>query len=83
MTIDEIIKQITPIFIDIFEDSKIILKPETSSKDIEQWDSITYVQLIFEIEKHFKIKFTSTEIYNFKNVGEICNSIQSKLTKQK
>ena len=47
--------------------------------DIKQWDSLGNLNLIFEIEKKFKIKFNSREINNWKNIGEIILSIESKL----
>ncbi|MFA6923525.1 MAG: acyl carrier protein [Bacteroidales bacterium] len=81
MTAQEVLTQLTPIFIDILDNKNIALKPETTAKDIEEWDSITYIQLIVAIEKHFKIKFTSIEVSNFKNVGEMCETIIKRLKK--
>ena len=81
MNVEEVIKLINPIFIDVMENEKITLNSKISSKDIEEWDSITYVQLIVVIEKYFKIKFTALEVQNFKNVGEICESIIKRLKK--
>lgn len=79
MTVDDIIKQVNAIFIDILENENIILKYETTAKDIEEWDSLTHVQLVVAIEKHFKIRFKSAEIQGFKNVGEMCEGILKKL----
>lgn len=79
MTAQEVLNHLTPIFIDILDNESIVLKPETTAKDIEEWDSITYIQLIVAIEKHFKIKFTSIEVSNFKNVGEMADAIVKKL----
>ena len=79
MTAQEILSRLTPIFIDILDNENIILNPETTAKDIEEWDSITYIQLIVAIEKQFKIKFTSIDVSNFKNVGEMCEAIEKKL----
>lgn len=41
----------------------------------ESFDSI----LIFEIEKNFEIKFLSSEMTSWSNIGEIVMSIKSKL----
>jgi acyl carrier protein len=79
MSIDEIIKQLNPIFIDVLDNPEISLKPETTSDDIEEWDSLNHIQLIVAIEKHFKIKFTAAEIVDFNNVGELCEAILQKL----
>ncbi len=79
MDISEINKKLNGIFIDVLDNPDIVLKDETTAKDIEEWDSLTHVQLIVAIEKSFKIRFTAPEIQQFKNVGDICQRIQSKL----
>lgn len=78
MTNQEVLSQITVIFRDILDDDDIQLKPETTAEDIEEWDSLTHIQLIVAIEKKFGIKFSTSEINNFKNVGEMCDVIIKK-----
>lgn len=78
MSIEEIIKQVNPIFMDVLDNQDITIKPETTSDDIEEWDSLNHIQLIVAIEKHFKIKFTAAEIVDFNNVGELCEAIRLK-----
>jgi acyl carrier protein len=75
----EILNQLTPIFHKIFDRNDIILTPETSAADIEEWESITHIQLIVAIEKHFKIKFSAINMRSFKNVGGLVEAIKSKL----
>lgn len=79
MEIQEILSQVNEIFIDVLDNSDIVLSNDTTARDIEEWDSLSHIQLIVAIEKHFKIKFTSVEIGGFKNVGELCNTVQKKL----
>ena len=63
MNSDEVLKKVNEIFIDVLENNKIILNFETTAEDIEEWDSLTHIQLVVAIEKHFKIRFTSKEIH--------------------
>ena len=74
-----LLEQIQEIFRDVLDDEEIVLEPATTADDVEGWDSLTHIQLIVAIEKHFKIKFTSKEILSWKNVGELVDCLASKL----
>lgn len=67
------------IFRDVFEDDTIELTESTTAEDIEDWDSLTHIQLIVEIEKKFNVKFTTQEISSLKNVGEFIALVESKM----
>ena len=74
-----IFEKLNEIFIDILDLDECELTEDTSADDIEEWDSLSHIQLIVAIEKAFKIKFTSLEIMKWANVGEMVNSMEEKL----
>jgi len=76
---DEILKQINVIFIDILDNDSIVIGSDTTANDVEEWDSLTHIQLVVAIEKHFKIRFTSREIQSWNNVSEMISCIDSRL----
>jgi acyl carrier protein len=75
-----ILKELNAIFIDIFETEELVIDMHTAAKDVDDWDSLNHIQLVVAIEKHFKIRFTSREIQSWNNVGDIINSVESKIT---
>ena len=76
---EELLMKVNKIFIHTLENEDILLNETTTAEDIYEWDSLTHVMLAVTIEKYFKIKFTSIEIQNWKNIGEILDCIDSKL----
>ena len=74
----EILQQVNSIFIDVLDNEEIVLSNSTTAQDIEEWDSLSHIQLIVAIEKHFNIRFTSKEIQSWDSVGEMIDCIASK-----
>ncbi len=71
MDAQEVMTKLTAVFRDVFSDDGIELKETTTAGDIEDWDSLSHVNLIVAVEKAFKVKFTTREVQGLKNVGEL------------
>lgn len=79
MNRSEINEKLNNIFADVFDDDTLTVSPETTTNDIEEWDSLTHLTLIANIEESFSIEFNMSEISGFKNVGEMMDSIERHL----
>ena len=75
---NQILAEVQEIFRDVLDNEEIELQDATTADDIEEWDSLTHIQLIVAIEKHFRIKFTSKEILSWQNVGQMIDCIATK-----
>lgn len=75
---EKILSKLQEIYQDVLDNEDIELTLETTADDIEEWDSLSHVQLVVAIEKAFGIKFTSKEILSWGNVGDLANCIANK-----
>jgi len=74
--------ELNSIFRLVFDDEDITVNPESTTNDVEGWDSLSHTNLIVAIEKHFGIRFKSSEILKWKNVGEMASSLERKLAEK-
>ena len=72
---DEIYKKLTKVFREVFDDDSIVLTPETTADDIEDWDSLEQINLLTAMEKAFGLKFKLEDVRGLKNVGELLDLI--------
>ncbi len=77
----EILDKMKKIFADYFDDDNLNITRDTNANDIEDWDSIAQVGLILSIEKIFSIQFSSGEVENLQNIGEMVDLISAKTNK--
>ena len=70
---------LTEVFQDVFDDDELELFDEMTAEDVEDWTSLTHIQLIVAVEKKFGVKFTTVEVMKLKNVGEFIALIEKKL----
>ncbi len=74
----QIYSRLAPVFNDVFDDETIELTPQLTAKDVDGWDSLTHIRLILSVEKAFKIRFTTSEIGNLENVGDLVALIRAR-----
>lgn len=75
----DILLRLEQVFIEVFDDETIKIDRNTTSKDIEDWDSLMQMQLILSSEAAFGIKFTARDVIGFKNVGDFVDCIENKI----
>ena len=77
----DILDELQPIFQDIFEDDELLITAESNADTVEGWDSLAHIILIIAIEQEFEIKFALGELEAMKNVGDMVELMQKKLSK--
>ena len=71
----EIMERLNEVFRDVFDDSSIVVDDSTTSKDIEDWDSLEHINLVGSVEQEFKMRFKMKEVSSMKNVGEMADIV--------
>jgi acyl carrier protein len=74
----DILELVNGIFRDELDNEELVISEATTASDVEEWDSLSHIQLIVATEKKFKMKFSSAEIQGWKSVGEMIDSIEKK-----
>ena len=74
MTQVETITSLQQIFDDLFM-VKVVLTPELTADEVEEWDSLTQISLLLAVEKHFHARFRVGEVEKTRNVGELADLI--------
>lgn len=75
-------EKVTEICQDVFEDDELAINEATTAADVENWDSLTHLSLIHEIESQFKVKFTMGEIQGFQNMGELMDTLEKRVNER-
>ena len=75
----DILKRVEEIFREELELDDLVLTDETTADDVEEWDSLSHVQLVAAMEEAFGIEFKSREILSWENIGDLIDSIEKML----
>lgn len=70
--------RLNEVFRDTFEDEDLTVGRDTTAKNVAAWDSVMHITLMMSVERAFKLRFSSGEVANLKNVGALVDLIDSK-----
>lgn len=76
MTREEVITKLTPIAQAIFTSDSLVLQDDMSADNVPAWTSLSFMQLLTEIENQFGFKFKMMEILRLQTMGAIIDAIQ-------
>ena len=60
------------------EPEEINLSPETTFKDIDEWDSLTNLSLMAMVDSDYNVKLNADEINNSETLFDLFNLIKTK-----
>ena len=68
------------VFRQVFDNDALTLRDQMKAADIEGWDSVAHINLMFGIEQAFGIRFKGNELADMKNIGELKAFLAGKLS---
>ena len=77
-SVNTTLDRLNEVFRDVFDDDELTVERSTSAADVEGWDSLMHVTLLLKIEKAFGVKFSSSEVAKFQNVGEMADWLENR-----
>jgi len=75
MTREDVYERLNEVFREVFDDESIELQDETTSEDIEGWDSFEHINLVVAVQDEFNFKIPMGKVVTMKNVGEMVDII--------
>jgi acyl carrier protein len=72
------IETVQAVFREVFQSEDLVLTPETTARDVPEWDSFNHINLIMGLEMAFDISFSTDEIAAMANVGDLVKILAGK-----
>jgi acyl carrier protein len=76
---DDLLEQVQEIFRDVFDLPNLVITRESNASTIEDWDSLTHLNLVTAVERRYKVRFALGELQDMKNVGDLLDLLSGKL----
>ncbi len=72
---DEVLKKLNEVFREVFDDDSIYLTEKSTVSEIQDWDSLEFVNIIVAVMSTFNIKFSIEELKSLENIGAMADLI--------
>ena len=75
---EEVRSRLSGIFETVLDKHDLKLTDNMTTDDIDNWDSLTNMTIISEIERQWQIKLKLRDIIKMKNIGDMIDTIVKK-----
>ena len=77
---EDLLAKIRTTLADLLDHNDLQLSESTVAEDVDDWDSINHVRLLIALERELGFRFRADEAGGLKNVGELIDVIETKLS---
>ncbi|CAN5316474.1 hypothetical protein BH11PSE11_BH11PSE11_34880 [soil metagenome] len=78
-TQEQLQQKLNEVFCDVFDDDELVIFPEMTARDIDDWDSLKHITLVLAVEKAFNIRLKAAEVGALENVGQMIALLHKRL----
>jgi acyl carrier protein len=82
VTPDAVLAQLQPIFQEALNEPGLTVTRSSNAMNTPNWDSLSHIELIEMVQRHFKVKFALGELQDLKEVGDLVDLTVEKLAKK-
>jgi acyl carrier protein len=76
---DSALPEVQEVFREVFDQPDLVITRESNASNVENWDSLTHINLVTAIEAKYRIRFALGELEELKNVGDLLDLMRTKL----
>jgi acyl carrier protein len=55
----------------------------TTAGEVPGWDSLSHINVVLAVEKHFGVRFKAPEVLRLKNIGDLQRLVDSKVAERR
>jgi acyl carrier protein len=79
MTEAEIFDKLTDVLRRVFDDDRLVARPELTADDVDGWDSLTNIRFVLSVERAFGLRLTAGEVAGLQNIGDLARIIHQRI----
>lgn len=72
---EDVYERLNMVFREVFDDKTIELTDDTTTDDVDGWDSFEHINLVVAVEEEFSFKIPMGKVVTMQNVGEMVDII--------
>lgn len=70
-----VVERIAPIAREVFEDPNLEILDSLDATQVDNWTSLTFMQLLGKVEEEFGFKFSMMELIKIRTIGDLVNVV--------
>jgi len=79
MTRDDVYSKLTEVFQDVFDNDDIVLNENTVLSELQDWDSLEFINIVVAVMETFKIKFNIEDLKSIQYVDQLVDIILNRM----